>query len=65
MPNLLSAGVDLSVQETNIRLNELTERAMAMRPQPPRRYLGAASSATNVCVRCNIAGGARPRSLRR
>ena len=41
MPNLLRAGVALSLHQTNVRLNELIAAAMATQPQTPRRYLGA------------------------
>jgi hypothetical protein len=39
--NLLNAGASLSLQEINVRLNELVAKAMATQPQPPRQYLGA------------------------
>jgi hypothetical protein len=41
LPNLLSAGVALSLHQLNVRLNELTAAAMAIQPQAPRGYLGA------------------------
>jgi hypothetical protein len=50
VPNLLSANVGLSFQETNTRLNELIAKAMAAQPQPPRRYLGA-SIVGSECLR--------------
>lgn len=50
MPNLLAAGLELSAQATNVRLNELVAKAMAARPQPPRRYLGA-SIVGHECLR--------------
>jgi hypothetical protein len=50
VPDLLHAGVSLSTQETNIRLNERVAKAMAANPQPPRRWLGA-SIIGHECLR--------------
>jgi hypothetical protein len=50
VPNLFASNIGLSLQETNVRLNELIAKAMAAQPQPPRRYLGA-SIVGSECLR--------------